>query len=621
MTLPLLAVRDLAVTFGDGNLRLAAVDGISFDIPPRRTLALVGESGSGKTVTGHALLGILPPTARIESGRALFADPAAAAPVDLLSLDPDSEALRQLRGNRMAIVFQEPGSALSPLHTIGDQVSEALLVHSRVGRAEARERTLAMLARVGFPDPGRAFRSYPFELSGGLRQRAVIAMALVCGPVLLVADEPTTALDVTVQAQILGLLQELREELGMAMLLITHDLGIVAALADELVVLRRGRVMEAGAAAEVLREPRHPYTRALLEAVPRLHRQPASRLRRVGDIPERIRIAQLWPQWRGRPRASGTILEVRDLTKRFVSRRGSPWSAARRTVEAVVGVSFAIEAGECFALVGESGSGKTTVCKLIVRALEADSGEILFTSGSEVLDIRSLAERQLVALRRHIQYVFQDPFTSLNPRMTAFEIIAEPLVVHRIGNRAERRERVRLLLEAVGLEARHMTRYPHSFSGGERQRIGIARALALGPELLICDEPVSALDVSVQAQVLELLRDLQRELGLTYMFVSHDLAVVRHIAHRVGVMCRGRLVELAPTDALFADPRHPYTRALLEAVPDPDRPRDFRTTAFERVADPTSWPEPFALAGGPGWMRQVAAGHWVRVSGGGEMHA
>lgn len=307
------------------------------------------------------------------------------------------------------------------------------------------------------------------------------------------------------------------------------------------------------------------------------------------------------------------LLAIRDLAVTF--RDGNLRLAA------VDGSSFDIPPRRTRALVGESGSGKTTVCKLIVRALEADSGEILFTTGSEVLDVRSLAKRQLVALRRHIQYVFQNPFTSLNPRMTAFEFVAEPLVVHRIGNRAERRERVRLLLEAVGLEARHMTRYPHSFSGGERQRIGIARALALGPELLICDEPVSALDVSVQAQVLKLLRDLQRELGLTYMFVSHDLAVVRHIAHRVGVMCRGQLVELAPTEALFADPRHPYTRALLEAVPDPDRPRDFRTTAFERVADPTSWPEPFALAGGPGWMRQVAAGHWVRVSGGGEIHA
>lgn len=612
---PLLSVRDLRVSFRADEGPVEAVRGVSFDVPPGRTVALVGESGSGKTVIAHTILGILPANAEVEGGTAVFTDPAGGAPLELLGLDPEGEVRRQLRGNRMSIVFQEPMTSFSPLHTIGDQVGEALRVHRRVDRAEARERTLAMLAHVGFPDPERAWRSYPFELSGGLRQRAMIAMALICGPALLIADEPTTALDVTVQAQILKLLRDLQAEYGMAILFITHDLGIVANLADEMVVLWRGRVMEAGPCAEILREPRHPYTRALLDAVPRLHDDPRSRLRGVRGIEHRASVGRLWPEHRDRRPPGDPILEVEGLAKRFVLRSGGWWKGTRYEVTAVEGVSFSVAAGQCFGLVGESGSGKTTVCKLIVRAFEPDAGRILFRGGGEEVDIRTLDDRRLLGLRRHIQYIFQDPFSSLDPRMTVYEILAEPFVVHGIGTEAERRERVRALLEAVGLEPRHMSRYPHSFSGGQRQRIGIARALALGPELLICDEPVSALDVSVQAQILNLLRDLQRELGLTYIFVSHNLAVVRHIAQHIGVMCRGRLVELAPTEALFTDARHPYTRALLAAIPDPDPdyPLDFARVLSERVAEPAAWPEPYALRDGPGRMIEVAAGHRVRV--------
>jgi peptide/nickel transport system ATP-binding protein len=614
MNEPLLSVRDLRVCFHVDQGRIEAVRGVSFDVPQGRTVALVGESGSGKTVIAHTLLGILPHNAKVESGRAVFADPAGGPPLDLLALDPEGETRRQLRGNRMAIVFQEPMAALSPLHTIGDQVSEALRVHRRIRGAEARERTLAMLARVGFPDPNRAWHAYPFELSGGLRQRAMIAMALICGPALLIADEPTTALDVTVQAQILKLLRDLQAEDGMAILFITHDLGIVANLADEIIVLWRGRVMEAGPCAEILRQPCHPYTQALLQAVPRLHDDPKRRLRGVRGSEHRISVERLWPERRDGPPPSRPILEVEGLSKRFVLRSGSFWTGARHLVTAVEGVSFAVAAGECFGLVGESGSGKTTVCKLIVRAFEPDSGRILFRGGGEEVDISCLDSRRLLQLRRHIQYIFQDPFSSLNPRMTVYEILAEPFRIHGIGTEAERRQRVRALLEAVGLKAQHMSRYPHSFSGGQRQRIGIARALALGPELLICDEPVSALDVSVQAQILNLLRDLQQELGLTYIFVSHNLAVVRAIAQQIGVMCRGGLVEVAATEALFGDARHPYTRALLAAIPDPDPdyPLDFSRIVSERVADPKGWPEPFALCHGPGQMVEVAAGHWVR---------
>ena len=614
MNAPLLSVEDLTFGFEVDGGHVSATRGVSFEVPHGRTVALVGESGSGKTAIAQCILGILPANARIAKGRILFRDPERQEPVDLLALDPEGEERRRIRGGRIAIVFQEPMTALSPLHTVGDQVGEALRLHRPVSRREERARTLEMLARVGFPDPERAYRAYPFELSGGLRQRAVIAMALMCRPALLIADEPTTALDVTVQAQILKLLADLQAEFGMAVLFITHDLGIVANLADEMVVLYRGRVMEKGPAAELIAQPRHPYLRALLDAVPRLHDDPDRRLTSLRELGDRRAIEMLRPLVRHEIRRNAPLLRVEGLEKRFVLRAGGWLHARKRILRAVEDVSFAIAAGECFGLVGESGSGKTTVCKLILRAFEADGGRVLFGSDGETVDLLRLSERELLPLRRRIQYIFQDPFSSLDPRMTVLDIVAEPLVIHGIGTKEERIERVRALLTAVGLEPRHMRRYPHSFSGGQRQRIGIARALALGPELLICDEPVSALDVSVQAQILNLLKDLQRELGLTYLFISHNLAVVRYLAQRIAVMCRGRIVELAPTGVLFDAPRHPYTRALLAAIPEPDPTRrlDFATVAEAGMAAPEEWPAPFTLRDGPGKLVPVGPGHFVR---------
>ncbi len=615
---PLLEVRGLHVIFRTEAGPVHAVRGAFLDVPPGRTVALVGESGSGKSAIAQAILGILPEQAEMRAERMLFRDPAAPAPVDLAALDPESEARRQIRGHRIAMVFQEPMTALSPLHTIGDQIGEALRVHTRLPRQEIRRRVLEMLARVAFPDPERAARAYPFELSGGLRQRAVMAMALVGRPALLVADEPTTALDVTVQAQILALLQDLQAEFGMAVLFITHDLGIVAQLADEVAVIHRGRILETGPCHAVMRRPGHPYTRTLLAAVPRLHGPPPAPLpAAAGDSAALDALARLLHRGDGPPPPPGPLLEVAGLAKGFTRRQGSWLRLRQQRVAAVRDVGFRVARGECYALVGESGSGKTTVCRLLVRALAPEGGSAHLRTREGVCDILALPERELPRLRRHVQYVFQDPWSSLDPRMTVFELVAEPLRIQRLGTPAERVERVAALLRAVGLRPEHMHRYPHHFSGGQRQRIGIARALAPGPELLILDEPVSALDVVVQARVLELLQELQQSLVLAYVFVAHDLAVVRRIAHRVGVMCRGLLVEEAPAEVLFSAPRHPYTRALLAAVPepDPDRRLDFRRLAGGS-SDPAAWPAPFTIRRGSGTMREVAPGHRVRFGDG-----
>jgi peptide/nickel transport system ATP-binding protein len=506
-------------------------------------------------------------------------------------------------------------SSLSPLHTIGDQISEALILHRGASQDEALERTAAMLGRVGFAEPEQALHRYPFELSGGLRQRAMIAMALICHPAMLIADEPTTALDVTIQAQILKLMKDLQAEFGMSILFISHDLGVVANIADEIVVLYRGRVMERGSCADLLTAPRHPYLRALLDAVPRLHSKPDQRLTALREVKVDGALA-LGREGRARvEQGNGTILEVQDLRKAFLTRRAGWLGGDAVEVVAVEDVGFTVARGETLAIVGESGSGKTTVAKMIMRALEPDSGHVLFHGPTGPVDVLALDEEALQAFRHHIQYMFQDPFGSLDPRMTVADIVAEPLQIHGIGTPAERLDRVKRLLQAVGLDVRHLRRYPHSFSGGQRQRIGIARALALEPEILICDEPVSALDVSVQAQILNLLKDLQAQLGLTYLFISHNLAVVKYVAQRIAVMCAGRMVELAPTETLFASPRHPYTKALLAAVPEPDldQPLDFHALASGRMSEPTLWPEPFTLRQGSGRFVEVEPHHFVRM--------
>jgi peptide/nickel transport system ATP-binding protein len=609
----LLTVRDLKVYLDVDAGTVKAVDGVSFRVPEGGTVALVGESGSGKSVVAQSIMGILPRIARIESGEIAFRDPKlAGAAVDISRLDPHSRAMQHIRGGRISIIFQEPMTALSPLHTIGNQVGEALALHSPdLGKSERRAAVLEMLRLVGFPDPLKAEHTYSFELSGGLRQRAMIAMALVGRPALLIADEPTTALDVTIQAQILQLIQQLQGSLGMAVLLITHDLGVVANMADEVVVMYRGRVMESGTLTDIFRAPRHPYLQALMRAVPRFGMAPGERLTPIREV--QITGGSLLASAGRTGTRDLPLLEVKNLTKRYASRKRS--LLGRRLggeVLAVDDLSLAVGTGECLGLVGESGCGKTTTARMILRSVTPDAGSIVF----QEKDVLALKGAELFAYRRKVQFVFQDPFGSLNPRMSAYDIISEPLVIHRVGDADERFSRVKEMMGLVGLDMRYLRRYPHSFSGGQRQRIGIARALALGPELLICDEPVSSLDVSVQAQVLNLLVDLRSALNLTYLFISHNLAVVNYLADRIAVMCAGRIVELAPRGELFRNPSHPYTKALLAAVPMPslERKLDFDALMQGKASDPAAWPGAFRIAGAarPG-MLHLGNGHYVRA--------
>jgi peptide/nickel transport system ATP-binding protein len=613
----LLSVRDLHVRFATPGGAVRAVTGVSFRVRPCSIVALVGESGSGKSVLSQAILRILPRSGEIHRGEILFADPRRdGAVVDLAKLPSDGPAMRAIRGGRISIIFQEPMTSLSPLHTIGNQIGEALRLHRTAGAREATALTTEILHHVGFPDAAKAFHFYPFELSGGLRQRAMIAMALVCRPALLIADEPTTALDVTIQAQILKLVIELQREFDMAVLLITHDLGVVANIAEEIVVMYRGEIMESGTLDDIFRRPTHPYLQALLRAVPRFDMQPGERLVPIreiasGDAPHVMAEKLPWPA-----EATAPLLECVGIAKTFTS-RSSGWFAranAGARVVAVDDVSLRIERGECLGLVGESGCGKTTLSKVLLRAVTPDAGKVTFNDRGQLVDVLALAGEDLKQFRRQVQFIFQDPFGSLNPRMTVFDIIEEPLVIHRIGDARQRRQMVHELVGLVGLDLHHLRRYPHSFSGGQRQRIGIARALALRPDLVICDEPTSALDVSIQAQVLNLLMDLKEKLGLTYLFISHNLAVVDYIADRIAVMCAGRIVEIADRATLFRDPVHPYTQALLAAVPAPDplHRLDFHRLMEDRMSNPAAWPEPFRRhPEAPLRLIEIAPGHLV----------
>ncbi|MDS9470092.1 ABC transporter ATP-binding protein [Paracoccus sp. MBLB3053] len=621
-TRDLLRVEELNVAFPLLKGELHAVNGASLRVLPGRITALVGESGSGKSITGLTIMGLQPRIARV-TGRVLFHS-SEDAPVNLLDLPHDGKQIRAIRGGQIGMIFQEPMTSFSPLHTIGNQVSEALRLHRLLSAREARERCETMLGRVGFSRPDRVFDMYPFELSGGMRQRAMIAMAVICGPSLLIADEPTTALDVTIQAQILALIRDLQEELGLGVLMITHDLGVVANVADEVVVMHHGRVVEAGTTEAIFRDPTHPYLRGLINAVPVLGEKGRERLRPLREIPaEGIQELASMGLLHAEPRRSSlrprALISLRNVTKSFLPRHES-WSffAPKQTpARAVDDVCLDILRGECLGLVGESGSGKTTLGKLLVRAMQPDTGSIIFDSGDSVIDMTEADGAELDALRTRVQMIFQDPVSSLSPRMTVGNILAEPLDIHRRGSPAQRRRMVSALLHAIGLGDGAATRFPHSFSGGQRQRIGIARALALAPEFIVCDEVVSALDVSVQAQILNLLKDLQRELHLTYLFISHDLAVVNYMADRIAVMWRGRLVEIAPRRIIMEAAVHPYTRALLAAVPVPDPGRRLDILAARIPAEQAEllWPDAFReTPDQPGHLIDLGGGHLVRMN-------
>jgi peptide/nickel transport system ATP-binding protein len=527
---PVLAIEDLTLALPPLADRPYAVQELSLSIAAGETLCIVGESGSGKSLCAHAVMGLLPKAVRPLAGRVLL------DAQDLLGLD--AAAMRSVRGRDIGMIFQEPMTSLNPVMRIDHQIIETFEAHEALAPAARQARVLALLEEVGLPNPPQIARAFPHELSGGQRQRVMIAIALALEPRLLIADEPTTALDVTTQAQILGLIDRLRKARGMAVMFITHDFGVVAEIADRIVVMQDGRCVEQGAAADVLDRPRHAYTRRLIAAVPSI--TPPSRAAAAADAPPVLAVERLDKTYRKR---SGFLGPVREVT------------AARD-------VTFQIRPGETLGLVGESGSGKSTVARCCLRLIEPDDGAIHLRG----LPIREMSARVFRPHRRRIQMVFQDPFASLNPRHRVSRILSEGLIAHGVP-REEALDRARFLLECVGLPTQAVDRYPHEFSGGQRQRIGIARALALEPDVLVADEPVSALDVSVQAQIIALIRDLQDRLGLAILFVTHDLRVAAQLCHRVAVMQRGEIVEIGETSSLFTAPQHPYTRQLFAAVP------------------------------------------------------
>ncbi|MDQ0154634.1 ABC transporter ATP-binding protein [Robertmurraya andreesenii] len=610
---PLLEVQDMKTVFKTRSGLLEAVDGVSFSISKGETVAIVGESGSGKSVSALSILRLLENNGSVTSGKILFND------FNLKDIGPDE--IRKIRGNEIAMIFQDPMTCLDPVYTIGDQIMETIKIHEDLSKREYRVRALELLRLVGLPDPETRIDAFPHQLSGGQRQRVMIAIALACKPKLIIADEPTTALDVTVQAQIMQLLKDLQAQFGTAIILVTHDLGVVAEMADRVVVVYAGQVVEQSNVRELFEQPQHPYTAALMRSIPRIETNKNQRLQTIkGNVPnlkelptgcrfhprcllatEKCRNEEppLFDAGDGRLSKCWTadptlqvkreimtafdeeqldnfernlhlvegqpLLDVKDIKKYFPITKGI-LSRTIGHVRAVDGVSINIHKGETLGLVGESGCGKSTVGRLITGLIKSTAGEVIF----EGTNLAHANRSKMKQIRKKIQFVFQDPYSSLNPRMTILDIIGEPLEVHQIAKGTRKQERVAELLEIVGLSRNDMHKFPHQFSGGQRQRISIARALATEPELLICDEAVSALDVSVQAQILNLLKDLQIKMGLSYLFISHDLNVVKYVSDRIAVMYLGEIVEVADAETLFENPFHPYAKALISAVPIPD---------------------------------------------------
>ena len=588
---PTLRVSGLTTSFLVGGAWRPVVRELAFEVAPRETLALVGESGSGKSVASLSVMRLLPEASSRIAGRVQLEGR------ELTTLS--REEMRQARGAGVAMIFQEPMTSLNPILPVGEQIAEALWCHGRIDRRAARAEALRQMERVRIPNAARRFRDYPHQFSGGMRQRAMIAMALAARPKLLIADEPTTALDVTIQGQILDLLKTIQEEEGMAMLFITHDMGVVAEVADRVLVMRRGEAVETGSTADVFARPRADYTRTLIDAVPKLGAM------RGTDAPAKFPPSPPEPP---APAPSATLLEVEGLTARFDVRAGFLQRRAG-AVHAVEGATFQLKSGETLSLVGESGCGKSTTGRALVRLVEPIAGAVRL-AGEDVLQLSGEALRRA---RRDLQIVFQDPFASLDPRMNVGDALAEPFLDHALGSRRQARDKAAGLMSQVGLAPDMLARYPHEFSGGQRQRIAIARALMLDPKIIIADEAVSALDVSVKAQVCNLLIDLQRRLGLAYLFISHDMAVVERISHRVAVMYLGEIVEIGPRRAVFDNPAHPYTRKLIAAAPAPDPARRGLRRGLPEEEIGSAF-RPLGFTPPPPRFVEVSPDHFVRES-------
>ena len=595
---PIADIQELRVAFQTKDGPVLGVEDVSFSINAGETVCVVGESGSGKSVSSLSLMRLVEfGGGEIAGGRLIF-DRKNEGPIDLANTE--QELMRSIRGNEIGMIFQEPMTALNPVFTVGRQLTEGLRLHRGLGRQAAEDRALDLLKQVRIPEPARRLKQYPHELSGGMRQRVVIAMALACEPRLLIADEPTTALDVTIQAEILALMDRLKRETGTAVMFITHDMAVVAQMADRVVVMFRGNKVEEGTVEEIFENPQHPYTKALLAAVPKLGEM------RGKAAPEPMKLmGRAQNEIKPIPGTEEPLLEVRNLITRFPV-RGGFFRRLVANVHAVEDLSFTINKGQTLSLVGESGCGKSSAGRSILRLVEPQSGEIVLDGK----DIMALNDRELRTARLDMQMIFQDPFASLNPQMQLGDEVAEPMRNFAMFKGEEGRKRVEMLFDRVELPRSFMRRYPHELSGGQRQRVAIARALALNPKLIIADEAVSALDVSVQAQVLNLMMELQSELGLSFLFISHDMAVVERVSHFVGVMYLGRIVEMGPRARVFENPQHPYTQALMKAVPiaDPRQRKDEKDLNFKPIPSPI---HPVSHVAEPSVYVEVETGHFV----------